>query len=55
MISELVDEAGNTLSLCDQIRDHTVQYFESKFNGVEMSIEEQLFEYEHDSSTLEES
>ncbi|XP_026399704.1 uncharacterized protein LOC113295588 [Papaver somniferum] len=55
MISELVDDDGNVISNCDQIRDYTVSYFESKFNGVELPIDEQLFHYEHDSIFTEES
>ncbi|XP_026443729.1 uncharacterized protein LOC113343830 [Papaver somniferum] len=55
MISELVDDDGNVISNCDQIRDYTVSYFESKFNGVELPIDEQLFHYEHDTISTEES
>ncbi|XP_026433404.1 uncharacterized protein LOC113330807 [Papaver somniferum] len=33
-ISELVDSAGNTISDCDQLRDHVVHYYEDKFNGL---------------------
>ncbi|XP_026399696.1 uncharacterized protein LOC113295580 [Papaver somniferum] len=40
MISESVDDDGNILSNCDQIRDYTVSYFESKFNGEELPIDE---------------
>ncbi|XP_026445438.1 uncharacterized protein LOC113346047 [Papaver somniferum] len=49
MISELVDDDGNILSNCDQIRDYTVSYFESKFNGEELPIDE------HDIISTEES
>ncbi|XP_026445436.1 uncharacterized protein LOC113346045 [Papaver somniferum] len=40
MISELLDDDGNILSNCDQIRDYTVSYFESKLNGEELPIDE---------------
>ncbi|XP_026399079.1 uncharacterized protein LOC113294922 [Papaver somniferum] len=55
MISELVDDDGNALSDCDQIRDYTVSYFESKFIGEELPIDEQLFHYENDIIYTEES
>ncbi|XP_026399691.1 uncharacterized protein LOC113295576 [Papaver somniferum] len=54
MISELVDDYGNVISNCDQIRDYMVSYFESKFNGVELPIDEKLFHYEHDTISTEE-
>ncbi|XP_026442506.1 uncharacterized protein LOC113342058 [Papaver somniferum] len=49
MISELVDDDGNILSNCDHIRDYMVSYFESKFNGEELPIDE------HDIISTEES
>ncbi|XP_026417280.1 uncharacterized protein LOC113312758 [Papaver somniferum] len=47
LISELVDENGNVLTDYDQIRNHTVSFFESKFNGDELPIDEDLFHYDH--------
>ncbi|XP_026433635.1 uncharacterized protein LOC113331064 [Papaver somniferum] len=51
-ISELVTEDGVTISEPIQLRDHVVSYYESKFNGVELPIEDNLFDYEHESISL---
>ncbi|XP_026433536.1 uncharacterized protein LOC113330957 [Papaver somniferum] len=53
-ISELVTEDGVTISEPIQLRDHVVSYYESKFNGVELPIEDNLFDYEHESISLTE-
>lgn len=53
-ISELVDDAGNTITDGDQLCQHVVSYYENKFNGVEMPVEDQIFDYDHLSITLEE-
>ncbi|XP_026400452.1 uncharacterized protein LOC113296360 [Papaver somniferum] len=53
-ISELVDDAGNTITDGDQLCQHVVSYYENKFNGVEMPVEDQIFYYDHLSITLEE-
>ncbi|XP_026420049.1 uncharacterized protein LOC113316031 [Papaver somniferum] len=55
MISELVDDNGNVLTDCDQIRDYAVSFFESKFNGAELPIDEDLFHYDHSSISSEDS
>ncbi|XP_026445437.1 uncharacterized protein LOC113346046 [Papaver somniferum] len=52
-ISELVDDAGNTITDGDQLCQHVVSYYENKFNGVEMPVEDQIFDYNHLSITLE--
>ncbi|XP_026442633.1 uncharacterized protein LOC113342250 [Papaver somniferum] len=54
-ISELVNEDGTTITESDQLRNHVVSYYESKFNGNDLPIEENLFEYEHETISLEES
>ncbi|XP_026442693.1 uncharacterized protein LOC113342339 [Papaver somniferum] len=51
-ISELVTEDGVTISEPIQLRDHVVSYYESKFNGVELPIEDNLFDYEHESISM---
>ncbi|XP_026399697.1 uncharacterized protein LOC113295581 [Papaver somniferum] len=53
-IFELVDDAGNTITDGDQLCQHVVSYYENKFNGVEMPVEDQIFDYDHLSITLEE-
>ncbi|XP_026448377.1 uncharacterized protein LOC113348737 [Papaver somniferum] len=53
-ISELVTDDGSLIIDPDQLRDHVVSYYESKFNGVDTQIEDSLFEYEHNSISLEE-
>ncbi|XP_026443842.1 uncharacterized protein LOC113343994 [Papaver somniferum] len=53
-ISELVDNLGNTVTDCDSIRDMAVDYFQSKFNGDNSEPVDSLFEYEHESISLEE-
>ncbi|XP_026420055.1 uncharacterized protein LOC113316036 [Papaver somniferum] len=55
MISELVDDNGVVLTDCDQIRDHTVAYFEAKFNGAELPIDDALFQYDHNIISVEDS
>ncbi|XP_026454928.1 uncharacterized protein LOC113356126 [Papaver somniferum] len=53
-ISELVDENGNTITNVDELRDYVVQFYENKFNGEDLPIEPQLFDYGHPSiSTVE--
>ncbi|XP_026442378.1 uncharacterized protein LOC113341879 [Papaver somniferum] len=54
-ISELVSEDGLTISDPDQIRDHVVSYYEAKFNGTDLPIDEKLFEYDHASISVEEN
>ncbi|XP_026400427.1 uncharacterized protein LOC113296333 [Papaver somniferum] len=54
-ISELVYENGVTVSEVDQLHDHVVQFYENKFNGDELPIEPQLFDYEHPSLSAVES
>ncbi|XP_026378660.1 uncharacterized protein LOC113273107 [Papaver somniferum] len=53
-ISELVTDDGSLIIDPDQLRDHVVSYYESKFNGVDTQIEDNLFEYEHNSISFEE-
>ncbi|XP_026428612.1 uncharacterized protein LOC113324504 [Papaver somniferum] len=53
-ISELVTDDGSLIIDPDQLRDYVVSYYESKFNGVGTQIEDSLFEYEHNSISLEE-
>ncbi|XP_026428608.1 uncharacterized protein LOC113324501 [Papaver somniferum] len=53
-ISELVTDDGSLIIDPDQLRDHVVSYYENKFNGVDTQIEDSLFEYEHNSISLEE-
>ncbi|XP_026378634.1 uncharacterized protein LOC113273080 [Papaver somniferum] len=55
MISELVDGNGNVLTDFEQIRDHVVSFYEAKFNGSDLTIEEDLFEYEHNIISVEDS
>ncbi|XP_026420106.1 uncharacterized protein LOC113316093 [Papaver somniferum] len=55
MISELVDGNGNILTDFEQIRDHVVSFYEAKFNGSDLPIEEDLFEYEHNIISVEDS
>ncbi|XP_026437318.1 uncharacterized protein LOC113335496 [Papaver somniferum] len=55
MISELVDDNGAVITDCDQIRDYTVSFFESKFNGDEFPIDEELFNYDHNIISVEDS
>ncbi|XP_026399784.1 uncharacterized protein LOC113295672 [Papaver somniferum] len=55
VIYELVDENGTTITSYEQIRDFTVQYFESKFNGVEQPIDDSIFHYDHESISVEDS
>ncbi|XP_026437049.1 uncharacterized protein LOC113335131 [Papaver somniferum] len=55
MISELVDDNGVVITDCDQIRDYTVSFFESKFNGDELPIDEELFNYDHNIISVEDS
>ncbi|XP_026459210.1 uncharacterized protein LOC113359853 [Papaver somniferum] len=54
-ISELVDAGGVTITDYDQLRDHAVQYYEDKFNGQELDMEENLFDFEHPSISAEQS
>ncbi|XP_026442628.1 uncharacterized protein LOC113342242 [Papaver somniferum] len=54
-ISELVAEDGSIINEPNQLRDHVVSYYEAKFNGDDLPIDEHLFEYEHNSIYLEES
>ncbi|XP_026455014.1 uncharacterized protein LOC113356176 [Papaver somniferum] len=54
VISELVDENGNTITDYAQIRDYTVQFFEAKFKGVEQPIDDSFFHYDHESISMEE-
>ncbi|XP_026420066.1 uncharacterized protein LOC113316048 [Papaver somniferum] len=54
-ISELVDVNGSCITDYDQLRNHVVQYYEDKFNGQELDIDSDLFDFEHDSITVEES
>ncbi|XP_026443245.1 uncharacterized protein LOC113343177 [Papaver somniferum] len=53
-ILELVTDDGSLIIDPDQLRDHVVSYYESIFNGVDTQIEDRLFEYEHNSISLEE-
>ncbi|XP_026420069.1 uncharacterized protein LOC113316052 [Papaver somniferum] len=53
-ISELVDSNGVTLSDYDNLRDHIVHYYEDKFNGQELDLDEDLFNFEHPSISVEE-
>ncbi|XP_026453345.1 uncharacterized protein LOC113354130 [Papaver somniferum] len=39
-IYELVDDSGMTITDCDQLRIHVVNYYESKFNSTSQQIEE---------------
>ncbi|XP_026430515.1 uncharacterized protein LOC113327551 [Papaver somniferum] len=39
----------------DQLRDHVFHYYEDKFNGQELDIDNDLFDFEHDSIFVEES
>ncbi|XP_026396973.1 uncharacterized protein LOC113291686 [Papaver somniferum] len=55
MISGLVDENGNGLTDYDLIRDHAVSFFESKFNSYELPIDEELFHYDHNIISSEDS
>ncbi|XP_026433434.1 uncharacterized protein LOC113330842 [Papaver somniferum] len=55
MISELVDGNGNVLTDFEQIRDHVVSFYDTKFNGSDLPIEEDLFEYEHNIISVEDS
>ncbi|XP_026399682.1 uncharacterized protein LOC113295565 [Papaver somniferum] len=54
-ISELVDSNGTCITYYEQLRDHVVQYYEDKFNGQELDNEGDLFDFEHDSVSVEES
>ncbi|XP_026416316.1 uncharacterized protein LOC113311703 [Papaver somniferum] len=54
-ISELVADDGSLINEPDQLRDHVVSYYENKFTGDYLAIDEHSFEYEHDSISLEES
>lgn len=54
-ISELVDDAGNSITEHDQLRDHIVSYYEAKFNGDHSVIDEHLFEIEHEVISADES
>ncbi|XP_026400458.1 uncharacterized protein LOC113296366 [Papaver somniferum] len=55
MISELVDDNGAVITDCNQIRDYTISFFESKFNGDELPIDEELFNYDHNIISVEDS
>ncbi|XP_026443845.1 uncharacterized protein LOC113343998 [Papaver somniferum] len=55
LISELVDENGTVLTDYEHIRDHMVSFFESKFNGAELPIDEELFHYDHNIISSEDS
>ncbi|XP_026455374.1 uncharacterized protein LOC113356446 [Papaver somniferum] len=54
-ISELVDSTGQTISDYDLLRDHVVQFCADKFNGIESTIDDSLFNYDHVSISEEES
>ncbi|XP_026455644.1 uncharacterized protein LOC113356656 [Papaver somniferum] len=53
-ISELVAEDGTIITKVVQLRDHVVSYYEAKFNGVDLPIEDELFNYDHLSIIAEE-
>ncbi|XP_026450923.1 uncharacterized protein LOC113351073 [Papaver somniferum] len=53
--SQLVSEDGLTISDPDQILDHVASYYEAKFNGTDLPIDEHLFEYDHASISVEEN
>ncbi|XP_026383919.1 uncharacterized protein LOC113279437 [Papaver somniferum] len=54
-ISELVDVNGDSITDYDQLRNHVVQFYEDKFNGPHLDIDEDFFNFDHPSITMEES
>ncbi|XP_026399721.1 uncharacterized protein LOC113295604 [Papaver somniferum] len=54
-ISELVGSSGTTITDYDQLRNNVVQFYEDIFNGQELEFDEDLFNFEHPSITMEES
>ncbi|XP_026400448.1 uncharacterized protein LOC113296356 [Papaver somniferum] len=54
-ISELVDANGVTITDYDQLSNHAVQFYEDKFNGQDLDIDDELFNFDHPSISIEES
>ncbi|XP_026378443.1 uncharacterized protein LOC113272864 [Papaver somniferum] len=54
-ISELVDASGATISDYDELRNYVVQFYEDKFNGQELEIDDDLFNFDHPTISMEDS